>query len=200
MERRRSIAVVDSNFRRRAAMSHSLAGSAIHVEPFETIDELAASWPRTEAIMVEDRHEAIEELIGLMTERGRWLPLIAFAEEPSIERIVRAVLAGAVDYLHWPCEPAQVLGALIGAESAGHSLGMIKLREAQARSRVRCLTRREREVLAGVAEGKSNRLIGQQLEISPRTVEIHRANMLTKMGAKHTSEAIRIAIEASLLA
>ena len=52
MERRRSIAVVDSNFRRRAAMSHSLAGSGIHVEPFETIDELAASWtPATTVIL-----------------------------------------------------------------------------------------------------------------------------------------------------
>ena len=61
------------------------------------------------------------------------------------------------------------------------------------------LTRREREVLEGVADGLSNRLIGEKLRISPRTVEIHRANMLNKMGASHTSEAIRIAIEASLV-
>ena len=111
-----------------------------------------------------------------------------------------AVLAGAVDYLSWPCDAAQVIGALIGAESTGAALGSLKLREARARSRVQRLTRREREVLAGVAVGLSNRLIGEQLEISPRTVEIHRANMLTKMGAQHTSEAIRIAIEASLVA
>ena len=51
-----------------------------------------------------------------------------------------------------------------------------------------------------MAIGLSNRLIGEQLDISPRTVEIHRANMLTKIGAQHTSEAIRIAIEASLVA
>ncbi len=68
------------------------------------------------------------------------------------------------------------------------------------RSRLQRLTRREHEVLAGVAIGLSNRLIGEQLDISPRTVEIHRANMLTKIGSQHTSEAIRIAIEASLVA
>ncbi len=73
------------------------------------------------------------------------------------------------------------------------------MREAIARSRIERLTRREREVLAGVADGLSNRLIGEKLSISPRTVEIHRANMLNKMGANHTSEAIRIAIEASLI-
>lgn len=61
------------------------------------------------------------------------------------------------------------------------------------------LTKREREVLVGVADGLSNRRIGEQLAISPRTVEIHRANMLTKMGAQHTSEAIRVAIEATLV-
>lgn len=200
MERRRTIAVVDSNFRRRATMSHSLAASAIHVEPFETIDELASCWPRADAIVIEDRDEAIAELVTQMSECGNWLPLIAFAEHPSTERIVRAVLSGAVDYLDWPCDPAHVIGALIGVESTGTALGSLKLREARARSRVQRLTRREREVLAGIAGGLSNRLIGEQLEISPRTVEIHRANMLTKMGAQHTSEAIRIAIEASLVA
>ena len=56
------------------------------------------------------------------------------------------------------------------------------------------------EVLEGVAHGLSNRLIGERLRISPRTVEIHRANMLHKIGVTHTNEAIRIAIEASLVA
>jgi DNA-binding NarL/FixJ family response regulator len=85
------------------------------------------------------------------------------------------------------------------AEDRARSVAGSKLREAVARSRVERLTRREREVLAGVAGGLSNRLIGEKLNISPRTVEIHRANMLSKMGANHTSEAIRIAIEASLV-
>lgn len=131
---------------------------------------------------------------------GRWLPIIAFAEEPGTDQIVRAILGGAVDYLTWPCDAAQVIGALIGAETTGAALGSLKLREARARSRVQRLTRREREVLVGVAVGMSNRVIGEQLDISPRTVEIHRANMLTKIGAQDTSEAIRIAIEASLVA
>lgn len=200
MDRRRTIAVVDCNSRRRAAMTHTFSASGIHVEPFETIDELAHAWPRAEAIMVEDADDAVTELVSLMAENGRWLPLIAFAEEPGTDQIVKAVLAGAVDYLSWPCDAAQVIGALIGTESTGAALGSLKLREARARSRVQRLTRREREVLAGVAVGLSNRRIGEQLEISPRTVEIHRANMLTKMGAQHTSEAIRIAIEASLVA
>ena len=75
----------------------------------------------------------------------------------------------------------------------------MKLREARARSRIQKLTNREREVLIGVAGGLSNRKIGEHLSISPRTVEIHRANMLDKMRANHTSDAIRLAIEAALV-
>lgn len=200
MDQRRTIAVVDDNSRRRASLTHTLSAARIHVEPFETIDELGLSWPRAQAIMIEDVADSVDDLVMLMAGNGRWVPIIAFAENPTTDQIVKAVLAGAVDYLTWPCAASQVIGALIAAESTGAALGSLKLREARARSRVQRLTRREREVLAGVAVGMSNRLIGEQLEISPRTVEIHRANMLTKMGAQHTSEAIRIAIEASLVA
>lgn len=199
MERRRAIALVDRCFRRRAAISRTLSDGLIHVEPFETIDELLHSWPQADTVLIEDHGTAVAELIDSMSERGQWLPLIAFAESPTTTGIVRAVLSGAVNYLQWPFVADQVIAALTGAEDWAEALGSVKLREARARSRVQCLTKREREVLAGVARGLSNRRIGEQLEISPRTVEIHRANMLTKMGARHTSEAIRIAIEASLV-
>lgn len=107
---------------------------------------------------------------------------------------------GALDYLEWPYQPSRIMTAIELAEGAAASIGSLRLREARARSRVQKLTRREREVMEGVADGLSNRMIGERLRISPRTVEIHRANMLNKMGASHTSEAIRIAIEASIVA
>ncbi len=94
-----------------------------------------------------------------------------------------------------------MLPSFFGAATSIGSLGLrLRLREAHARSRGQKLTRREREVLEGVADALSNRMIGERLQISPRTVEIHRANMLNKMGASHTSEAICIAIEASIVA
>ena len=194
-----SVVLVDSNFRRRAAISHCLAGTAIHVEPFESVAEMTRRWPHGTILLVGDEDETIHDLFAAMTESGRWLPIVAYAPEPSIPRVVRAVLAGALDYLDWPFGEAEVRAAISLAEISGAGIGSAKLREAMARSRVQRLTRREREVLAGVADGLSNRRIGERLEISPRTVEIHRANMLNKMGASHTSEAIRIAIEASLV-
>ena len=71
-------------------------------------------------------------------------------------------------------------------------------RKTMALSRIEKLSKREREILAGMVDGLSNRLIGKHLSISPRTVELHRANLLSKIGARHSAEAIRLAIEASL--
>lgn len=194
-----NLVLVDADFRRRAAVSHCLAGTGIHVEPFEDLAELVARWPRDGVIFIHDHGDQVRLAVERMTELGQWLPLIAYAEAPGTNRVVQAVLGGAIDYLEWPIGESEVRQALAVAEESRGMLGSAKLREAMARSRVRRLTKREREVLAGVADGLSNRLIGERLAISPRTVEIHRANMLNKMGANHTSEAIRIAIEASLV-
>ena len=194
-----SLFLIDSDFRRRAAISHCLAGSGVHVEPFEDTSELIARWPRQGLLLVHDDGRSVASLLTHMGRSGQWLPVIGFAEQPTTRMVVQSVLDGAIDYIAWPFEREEIVKVVSEAEEKAETLGSTKLREAMARSRVDRLTKREREVLAGVAGGLSNRLIGEKLAISPRTVEIHRANMLTKMGANHTSEAIRIAIEASLV-
>ena len=199
MEQAYSIVLVDGDYRRRAAISHSLAGTQIHVELFESVAEMLEHWPRGTVALVADDGDTVQAMIAAMAEHGHWLPLVAYGQDPVIPRVVRAVLAGALDYFDWPVGVAEVRTAIMLAEQSGAAVGNARLREAMARSRMQKLTRREREVLSGVADGLSNRLIGARLEISPRTVEIHRANMLTKMGASHTSEAIRIAVEAAMV-
>ena len=194
-----SLFFVDGDVRRRAAISHCLAGSGIHVEPFEDVSELISRWPKAGLLLVHDDGKAIGTLLAQMGRLGQWLPVIGFAQDPSTRMVVRAVLDGAIDYISWPFSGEEITKVVKEAEEKAEVFGSAKLREALARSRVDRLTKREREVLAGVAGGLSNRMIGEKLAISPRTVEIHRANMLTKMGANHTSEAIRIAIEAALV-
>ena len=199
MSSTRHLILVDSDLRRRAAISHCLADSGIHVEPFEGVDELAQHWPQRGIMLVHDDGASIARLLDHMGSSGHWLPVIGFSECAGPREIVEAVLKGAIDYIAWPFDTAHIATVVADAEAKAKTLSSVKLREAMARSRIERLTRREREVLAGVAGGLSNRLIGDKLAISPRTVEIHRANMLNKMGANHTSEAIRIAIEASLV-
>lgn len=194
-----SIYLLDGDSRRRAAISHSLAQAGIHVEPLERVEELVARWPRAGMILAHDEPAALPALMAQMGASTDWLPVIAYAEDATPAKVVQAVLEGAIAYLAWPFAPGELATTIGQAQERARRVGNTKVREAMARSRIQRLTQREREVLRGVAGGLSNRLIGEQLAISPRTVEIHRANMLNKMGASHTSEAIRIAIEAAIL-
>lgn len=199
MDRISNLILIDSDTRRRAAISHALSVGNTHVEPFENISELSSAWPRSGVVLIHDEAGAIDDLIENMARHGEWFPIIAFSEDPSADRIVRAILDGAIDYIAWPITSVELAATLSRAIERANGVGNAKLREVMARARVDRLTRREREVLGGVASGLSNRLIGEKLSISPRTVEIHRANMLNKLGANHTSDAIRIAIEAALV-
>lgn len=193
------IILVDEDSRRRAAISHLIGGSDMHVEPFETCRELRRRWPAEGAILCYDDGVAVADVVADMARDAHWMPLVAYAPLPTTGQVVRAVSEGASDFLNWPFTVEEVRRAVANAAEGHRAVASIRLREASARGRIQRLTPREREVLTGVASGLSNRSIGERLSISPRTVEIHRANMLNKIGASHTSEAIRIAIEASLV-
>ena len=182
--------------RRRAAISHCLAESTIHVEPFEDASELIGRWPRNGLLLVYDDGRSIAQLLTQMGRSGHWLPVIGFAHEPSTRMVVRAVLDGAIDYVAWPFDREDITRVVEDAEAKAETFGSVKLREALARSRVDRLTKREREVLAGVAGGMSNRMIGEKLSISPRTVEIHRAHVMEKMQAGSLAELVRMVLDA----
>jgi two-component system, LuxR family, response regulator FixJ len=194
-----NLILCDRDVRRRAAISHFLSGLAIHAEPFENPVEVNGQWARADMVLIHDEHSGVADVIDQFVQSGLFLPVIAYREAPTPHAVARAVHAGALDYLAWPWDRAELLATLDRASEQGADYCHAKRRETQARRQVERLTKREREVLVGVAEGLSNRTIGERLDISPRTVEIHRANMLSKMGADHTSEAIRIAIQAALI-
>lgn len=193
------IILVDGDVHRRARISHSLVDRGLHVEPFENTAELIAHWPGKGLLLAHDEDGTIAALIDHMSGSGHWLPIVAFAEAPPIRRVVQAMQSGVLDYVTWPIDEGELAAILGDAEEKGRSLTSARLRETNARSRIQRLSEREREVLGCVASGLSNDLIARRLGISSRTVEIHRAKMLNKIGASHTSEAIRIAIEAALI-
>jgi two-component system response regulator FixJ len=109
---------------------------------------------------------------------------------------VQAMKAGAVDFIEKPFEKKVLLGAIDQAFSRLHRSSETRDRANEAEVRLNGLTPREREVLDGLAQGLPNKTIAYDLGISPRTVEIHRANLMTKLGVKSLSEALRIAFAA----
>ncbi|WP_292922004.1 carboxymuconolactone decarboxylase family protein, partial [Novosphingobium sp. SCN 63-17] len=142
-----SLFLVDGDVRRRAAISHCLAGSTVHVEPFEDPSELIARWPKNGLLLVHDDGRSIGMLLAQMGRLGQWLPVIGFAQEPSTRQVVGAVLEGAIDYVSWPFTREEIIGVVEQAEAKAEVFGSAKLREALARSRVDRLTKRERSMI-----------------------------------------------------
>lgn len=194
----RTLFVVDGELHRRNAICRLLTERNVYVEPFESLEELSAHRPCEGVVMIADEPGAVNALIAHMAAQVRWLAVIAFAEDPKPLRIARAIREGATTYVAWPCSVEQLIAAISDAVCNVEMLVGLQMRTKRARSRLERLTRRERQVLEAMTDGLSNREIGKRLSISARTVEIHRSNMMSKVGAHHTTEAIRIAIEASL--
>ncbi len=133
-----------------------------------------------------------------LTRLGIWLPLIAVDAQPRPTRIVEAIKAGALDYLSLPLDPDRFNRCLTRIAKEAEEFGEARRKMIEARDRISSLSQREREVLDWLSEGSSNKVIARELEISPRTVEIHRANMMNKLGARHAAEAVRLKLEAAL--
>jgi|TARA_R100000049_G_C1953340_1_gene103363 two-component system response regulator FixJ len=112
---------------------------------------------------------------------------------------VHAMKAGAIDFLEKPCEPKALLQTIDLAFESLEETEQVIARTGQAREKVSRLSARERDVLEGLIEGKSNKVIGYELDISPRTVEVYRGKMMDKLEVQSLPEALRVAFAAGLV-
>jgi len=133
-----------------------------------------------------------------LKDRGIVLPVIIITGHGDVGLAVRAMKAGAVDFLEKPFEKAALLTALNQAQLRNEGRAALDQLADQARAQLNGLTPRERDVLNGLVEGQSNKVIAYDLGISPRTVEIHRANLMSKLGVNSLSDALKIAFTARM--
>ncbi len=133
-----------------------------------------------------------------LQERGIGYPVIVMTGHGDVSVAVQAMKSGAVDFIEKPFEKAVLLSAIDEGFSRLEQTGQSRARAEEARVRLQALTPREGDVLAGLVRGHPNKTIAYDLEISPRTVEIHRANLMSKLGVASLSEALRIAFAAGL--
>jgi two-component system, LuxR family, response regulator FixJ len=130
--------------------------------------------------------------------RGMTHPVIVMTGHGDVNVAVQAMKAGAVDFIEKPFEKAQLVSAIEEGFSRIAQAGRSTKRAEEARVRLQSLTPRERDVLEGLIRGHPNKTIAYDLDISPRTVEIHRANLMSKLAVASLSEALRIAFAAGL--
>lgn len=200
MTRKAILHFIDSSSRTRAELARIGFDLGHHAEVYADISDLTVHPPREGIIIARDDAEAggIAVILDRLSRLGIWLPLIAVDETPRPGRIVEAIKGGALDYMALPLNDEKFSRCLMRIEGEAELFGEARKRMIEARNRISNLSRREREVLEWLAEGSSNKVIARQLEISPRTVEIHRANMMSKLGARHAAEAVRLKLEAQM--
>jgi two-component system response regulator FixJ len=124
------------------------------------------------------------------------LPVVVVTGHADIALAVRAMKAGARDFIEKPYANERMIEAVRAALESGRADLARARRGSDARARVSRLSARERDVLRELVAGRPNKLIAHVLNISPRTVEIHRANMMEKLAVRSLSEAVRIFIAA----
>ena len=126
-------------------------------------------------------------------------PVIVMTGHADVALAVEAMKAGAVDFIEKPFDDDVLLASI---RSALARADRARTRDAEGdavRARLAALSERERQVLEGLVAGKANKVIGLDLGISPRTVEIYRANVMSKMQAGSLSELVRMALIAESL-
>lgn len=191
--------VVDQDSRRRALIAYELAESAMRAEVYENLTEFERFAPPTGLVLlnVDAGIKALNDLKDYFRSRGNFLPVATYSTFVDVRLIVECVQNGAADYLAWPIISDDVLDTIDRCAKRGGGQADVEGRRASARLAVAELSARERQVLEFMVRGLSNKETAAILGISSRTVEIHRGNVIKKLGARNTPEAVRIGVYAS---
>jgi FixJ family two-component response regulator len=185
--------LVDGDGESRRELTGRLAERGIETWPFDTaagflqlLDKL-----RPSCVLLDMRIDGGRgsELIAALRERGKPWPVIALDAQPGVATAVAAMRAGAVDFLGKPADH-ELLDRALSAAWAWLRDGLQSIDDREdALARLDRLTRREGEVAAALLAGLSNKRVAHFLEISVRTVEMHRGNLMSKLGVRNMAEA-----------
>lgn len=194
--------VVDDDEAIRRSLSFMLRTSGYKVELFASGEAFLKAAGKLEpgCVLLDIRMAGMDglEVQQALARDGIGLPVIIMTGHGDVNLAVRAMKGGAIDFIEKPFEKVVLMSALDQGFARLSVNDVRSLRAQEAATRLEVLTPRERDVLKGLVEGLPNKSIAYDLGISPRTVEIHRANLMTKLGVKSLSEALRIAFAAGL--
>jgi two-component system response regulator FixJ len=191
----------DDGVRRSLAFSLTTAGLAVRAYDSGTAFLEALKGLQPGCIVSDIRMPGIDglELQRRLNGLGVKLPVIIITGHADVRLAVDAMKAGAVDFIEKPFDDDVLLAAISAALERYDKTGEREAEVKAIRERLAGLSPREREVLGGLVAGAANKTIAYDLKLSARTVEVHRANVMTKMGARSLSELVRMALLTELL-
>jgi two-component system response regulator FixJ len=194
--------IVDDDEAVRDSLSCLLEAKGYVVKSFGSALDFLAAAPALPigCLIVDIRMPKMDglELQERLKARALGFPMIVVTGHADVPLAVRAMKAGAIDLIEKPFASETMLDSLGGALSRLASPNERDPAATAAAEKLALLSPREREVLAGLLGGLPNKSIAYDLEISPRTVEIYRARVMGKMGARSLSELVRLALAAGM--
>ena len=203
MPHRGKVYVIDDDEAMRDSLSFLLDSANFNVTLFENALRFLDALPDLEfgCVVSDVRMPGLDgiELLKRMKAGHSSFPIVIMTGHGDVPLAVEAMKQGAVDFLEKPFEDDRLIGMIETAiRQAEPSLKSEALTQDIA-ARVASLSPRERQVMDGLIAGLSNKLIARDYNISPRTIEVYRANVMTKMQANSLSELVRLAMRAGLL-
>ena len=195
--------VVDDDAAMRDSLDFLLGAAGFSVQVFESAMSFLDALPsgQTGCVVTDVRMPGMDgiELLKRLKKDNPALSVVVMTGHGDVPLAVEAMKHGAVDFVEKPFEDERLIDtvraaladALDAVKGDGPSM--------QIASRVASLSPRERQVMEGLVAGLSNKAIARDYDISPRTVEVYRANLMTKMQAANLSELVRLAMRAGLL-
>ena len=201
MSDRRTVHIVEDDAAVRRSLEELLGATGFSSVSYESALGFLDAAPRLSAgcVLLDIRMPEMDglELQARLNSLGFPLPIVMMTGHGDVQTAVRAMQAGAQDYIEKPFDDERLLAAIDHALALSARVAR-EQEAAEAVSKIAALSPREREVLDGLVAGKPSKVIAYDLGISVRTVEVHRARMLERLGTRSTAEAIRLAVMATL--
>jgi len=199
----RNVYVIDDDEAMRDSLNFLLDSFGFVATLFETAQPFLDALPTLAfgCVVSDVRMPGIDgiELLKRLKALRSTFPIVVMTGHGDVPLAVEAMKLGAMDFLEKPFEDerliAMIESALRLAEPAAKSDAVAQ----DIAARIASLSPRERQVMDGLVAGLSNKLIAREYDISPRTIEVYRANVMTKMQAGSLSELVRLAMRAGLV-
>jgi two-component system, LuxR family, response regulator FixJ len=203
MPHKGKVYVIDDDEAMRDSLNFLLDSAGFSVTLFESALNFLDLLPRLDfgCVVSDVRMPGLDgiELLKRMKAGHSTFPIVIMTGHGDVPLAVEAMKLGAVDFLEKPFEDDRLIGMIEAAIRQAEPALRSEAVTHDIAARVATLSPRERQVMEGLIAGLSNKLIARNYDISPRTIEVYRANVMTKMQANSLSELVRLAMRAGLL-